>query len=161
MTPSINKKILIAEKDEMIRNDLKEYLDNLQYDVTAVGSENELKEIMVQGNYSVVFLDSYLSQKDMIDVLVELKQIDSAISVILISGEPDVNMILKAFRFGADDLLIKPFVVDDINEVIAKAINQYDSKRKQRAFWQNIKKVEKLLGDHGIDAEKELYDAIV
>lgn len=76
-------------------------------------------------NYNIVFLDydlgfDYLTG---LDLLVSIKQLDKSPIVIMVTGQDNVDIAVKAIRQGANDYLIKYDVVTDkLFEMIQEAL---------------------------------------
>ncbi len=78
----------------------------------------------------VVFLDVWLPDRDGLEVLQELRELDPRSAVIMISGHGTVATAVKAVRMGAYDYLEKPLSYGQILEAAAGALKQRRARRR-------------------------------
>lgn len=71
----------------------------------------------------VVVSDIRMPGMDGMSLMQEIKSIDPAIPVVLITGHADVQLAVRAMKEGAYDFLEKPFDPDLLIEIIARAIS--------------------------------------
>src|SRR5207245_10445612 len=58
--------------------------------------------------FDVALLDIWLPGKDGLQLLEEIKRHDSALEVVMMTGDPLVSTAVQALKAGAYDYLIKP-----------------------------------------------------
>jgi signal transduction histidine kinase len=86
-----------------------------------------------------------MPEKNGIEGLQEIREIDPNVSVIMLTGYGDLDTAQKAIRFGATDYLQKPFDVNEIQETIKKYIERAKlNKRKSKAQDEMQKMVQSL-----------------
>ncbi len=74
---------------------------------------------------NIVFLDYNMDELDGIDVLKQLKKFDPSITVVIISGQDDIETAVKTLRLGAFDYVTKSSVnVARIKILIERIENQ-------------------------------------
>lgn len=105
-----NKKILIVEDDQFLREFYQELLQEEGYivDVAAEG-EGGLAKIQ-EIEYDLVLLDIMLPKKDGMEILKELKTHppkSSNIKIVVLTNLGQESVIKQCFEFGADGYLIK------------------------------------------------------
>ncbi|MBU1031855.1 response regulator [Patescibacteria group bacterium] len=106
----MNKKILIVEDDQFLREFYQELLTGEGYTVD-MAEEGEIALSKIQNNpYDLVLLDIMLPKKDGVQILNDLKakgpKTPNVIIVVLTNLEQDL-MIKKCFDLGAEGYLIK------------------------------------------------------
>ena len=69
-----------------------------------------------------------MPEMDGIEVLRAVKEIDSAMPVILISGYPSAETAVRVTKMGAAEYITKPFNVDMLNLTVAKVLEQANPK---------------------------------
>ena len=69
----------------------------------------------------LVFLDLRMPGMSGIEVLQELKRVDTEMQVAIITAYAEVRTAQSAVRYGAVDYLTKPFAVNDVLEVVQRA----------------------------------------
>lgn len=72
----------------------------------------------------LVFLDIWLPDRDGLEVLHALREIDPAATVLMISGHGTVSTAVKAIKMGAFDYLEKPLSYKQVVEAVDNALRQ-------------------------------------
>jgi two-component system response regulator HydG len=75
-------------------------------------------------NFDVVLCDFRLGDMDGREVLTELKKINPAAVVIIITGYSDIKMAVDVMRQGAFDYITKPLIPEEVVNVINKGLNE-------------------------------------
>lgn len=119
-------KILLVDDDQDMREILSEFLQEEGYDVvSACDGESALNSLKSQ-RYNLVILDYKLQGIDGLQVLEQVQQIDSDLIAIMISGFGSEETKQKARQLGVYEFLDKPFDVENMLNVIKKAIGRKD-----------------------------------
>ncbi len=104
--------VLIVDDAEINRELLKDIFEG-QYHVLEAEDGEVAIEILEQrsGVISAVFLDLIMPRKNGLDVLAYMREqgLITYIPVIMITGEATTESDLKAYEFGAADIIYKPF----------------------------------------------------
>jgi len=74
--------------------------------------------------FDIAFMDMMMPDKDGVEVLKEVKAVNPALPVVMMSGYSMDEKVQQARALGAVDCLKKPFEVDDIRRVVKAAIGQ-------------------------------------
>jgi DNA-binding NtrC family response regulator len=130
MTPlSFDKKmatkgiILVVDDEVGPRESLRMILKPLYEVHTASGGEEALRFIQNK-DIDVVTLDLSMPGFSGIDVLKEIKNLRPNTEVIVVTGYGTLNNAQEAIRFGAGDLISKPFDVAQIISIVAKSFER-------------------------------------
>ncbi len=99
-------KVLLIEDDPEMQKEIKEYLENFDFEVDF--TDDGFEAVKKVKNYDVVILDLMLPKIDGFDVLKKIKQITD-IPVIISSARGDIGNKIMGFEIGADDYLAKPY----------------------------------------------------
>ena len=95
--------------------------DNTEVLVAPNAAEGELR--FVDAKPDVVVIDLSLPDASGLDCFRKLREIDSRVPVIFITGHGTVESAIEATRLGAYDYLFKPLELDEMRELLAKAFN--------------------------------------
>ena len=117
-------KILVVDDSELIAATLSEILINHGYEDETALSKKELVNILLASVPDLILLDVRLSGEDGRKMCRDLKANSSYkhIPVILLSGSHE---LLESFSdYNADDIIEKPFDMDDIVEKITNVLKQ-------------------------------------
>ena len=104
--------ILLADDDDLLRNLLKEVLEEENFIVhEAQDGEQALDMFFANTNIALVILDIMMPQMDGIAVLEEIRE-RTDIPVLMLTALGDSVNELKCLRKGARDFVSKPFHYD-------------------------------------------------
>ncbi|HEX4374014.1 MAG TPA: sigma-54 dependent transcriptional regulator [Puia sp.] len=118
------KRILIIDDDVDMCGLLSRYLQRKGFEVDS--AHNGAKGIakVKESKFDVVLCDFRLGDKEGSQVLREIKAINPATVVIIITGYSDIKTAVDVIKAGAFDYITKPLIPDEVLNVIAKATEQ-------------------------------------
>ena len=126
--------ILIVDDEESIIDTLKGSLEDDGHIVITASDGMKALEIIKSQSIDIVFLDIWLPEMDGLTTLRAIKDFNSAIEVVMMTGHGSVNTAVLTIKDGAFDFLEKPFsldaVFDIINKITKKQQSQITSERK-------------------------------
>ena len=115
-------KILIVDDDETHRKMLKTLLEKWGY-VLAEANDGQIAIDMVnQRPYDLVLMDIKMIKVSGLVALVEIKKINPAIPVIIMTAFSSVDTAIEALKKGAYDYLTKPFDFDKLKITIQRSL---------------------------------------
>ena len=103
-----SKKILVVDDEKAICEILEEFLSLFGHSVTSANSGADAIEVVRRASPDVVFLDIRMPGMSGLDVLKEIKALDSSVRVIMISAFGDEETESMARELGADGYIQKP-----------------------------------------------------
>lgn len=107
-------KILVVEDDDLIATGLHLALSRLGHAVDRSSNGMDAQQLLSDQTYHLAILDLGLPGKEGLDVLRDVRKVNSAISVLILSARDDIKSRVKGLDFGADDYLTKPFELDEL-----------------------------------------------
>ncbi len=112
-------KILLVDDDEDLRSELRDFLEG--YDIIEASDGNTALNLLKKANnIDMVILDIIMPGLNGIDVLKEIKKIDSNISVVMLTGHSSKNVAIEALKGRADDYVEKPLDFIKLKNIIDK-----------------------------------------
>lgn len=107
-------KILLAEDDSNLGSLLKSYLAAKQMETSLF--ENGIKALrsFEVKHYDLCILDIMMPEMDGITLAKEIRKINPAVPVIFLTAKSQKDDILEGFKTGADDYIIKPFIMEEL-----------------------------------------------
>ena len=103
------KKILVADDDYLLRDLIKDILEEKNYEVLEAKNGQEAVEIFNQNpEISLVILDVMMPQYDGMEVLRRIR-LQSNVPVLILTALGDTQNELSSLRSGANDYMAKPF----------------------------------------------------
>lgn len=118
----VRGKVLLAEDDEQVRRSLARSLIATGYEVVAAQDGREALKLLGEGAYDVIISDIAMPELDGIQLLRAIREHDTDVPVVLVTGVPDVATAMQAVKLGALVYLPKPIDLDEIKRVIARAV---------------------------------------
>ncbi len=113
--------VLIVEDDPEMRATCARMLARAGYQSEAVADgEAALAKLQADSKLRVVLLDLKLPEMDGAAVLEKIKEFDSDIKVVIMTGFATVRSAVQTMKLGAVDYLVKPFEKDELLAVIAQ-----------------------------------------
>ncbi len=124
--------VLIIDDEPTILATVADVLADEGYETLAAQSGLDGLALYKKKKPDVVFLDIWLADRDGLEVLSALRDLDSRAAVIMISGHGTVSTAVKAIRMGAYDYLEKPLSYTQVIEAVQGALQHRKSLAKDR-----------------------------
>lgn len=103
------KKILLVEDDNNFGSILRDYLTLHSYETTLAKNGIEGLEKFRKYNYDLCILDVMMPFKDGFSLASDIRSINEEVPLIFLTAKSLKEDVIKGFKIGADDYLIKPF----------------------------------------------------
>ena len=103
------KKILLVEDDPNFGSILNDYLNLHSYSSTLARNGIEGLEKFKKHHFDLCILDVMMPFKDGFTLAEDIRLIDKDIPIVFLTARSLKDDIIKGFKIGADDYLIKPF----------------------------------------------------
>jgi len=134
----VNKfKLLVIDDEIGPRESLRILLKN-DYEVVLADHVDKGLELLREFSPDVVIMDIRMPGKSGIDGLRELRQMDSLVSVIMLTGFGALETAQEAIRLGANDYLKKPFDITEIQETILRNAQRTQLERRKIKALQDL-----------------------
>ncbi|ABS39535.1 response regulator transcription factor [Clostridium botulinum] len=102
------KKILIIEDDEVIREELQNFLRKYGYEVNAPVEFNNIIQYVEKENAHLILLDINLPEFDGYYICREIRKTSDVPIIIVTSRDSEVDELIS-MNLGADDFITKPY----------------------------------------------------
>jgi len=113
-------RLLVVEDEDKLRRVIELHLISSGYEVDQAGTAEEA--LRLSDRADLVLTDLRLPGMDGLELLSVLHRQDSRIPVIVMTAFGTVEKAVEAMKAGAVDFLVKPFSLDHLVAVIAKAL---------------------------------------
>ena len=137
-------KIVVIDDETGPRESLRMILKD-DYQVSLADGALAGLELIEQVRPDLVFLDIKMPQMEGTEVLRRIKEFDSDIEVAMITAYAALESAQHALRHGAIDYLIKPFAVDDVLEVVERALQKRQQRTRERILLRQLQESTKVL----------------
>jgi len=133
-------KTIIVEDDPMVREINEKFLKKVDgftlYD--SINSIEKAKEVILSGKPDLILLDVFFPQGKGIDLLKWIRLENIKCDAILITADRNTETVEEAFRYGAVDYLVKPFMFSRFKEALIQFKSRKNSFEKIENMEQEI-----------------------
>ena len=102
-------RILIADDEPHMRRILASTLASDQHVITEASGVEDAKAHLNAGDFDVVFTDQKMGDGEGLDVLAEVRESLSTLSVVFVTAFATIELAVESMRQGAFDFVTKPF----------------------------------------------------
>ena len=119
-------RVLVVDDDAVLRKLVSDQIARMGFDTTPAASGEEALSALSKSDFDVVLLDIRMPGLSGLDALREVRKLEDAPEVIMLTADTSLGTGIEAMRLGAYDYLTKPATLDVIEAVVRKA----DEKRR-------------------------------
>ncbi|MFL6256606.1 MAG: sigma-54-dependent transcriptional regulator [Pyrinomonadaceae bacterium] len=119
-------RVMVVDDDTVLRKLVSDQIARMGFDSTPAASGEEALEAIAKSDFDVVLLDIRMPGLSGLDTLREVRKLEDAPEVIMLTADTSLGTGIEAMRLGAYDYLTKPSTLDEIEAVVRKA----DEKRR-------------------------------
>ncbi|SHE56509.1 Response regulator receiver domain-containing protein [Marinitoga hydrogenitolerans DSM 16785] len=117
-------KILVVDDDNVIRNVLKKFLEQANYEVDLAEGGIKAIEMIKNTEYDVILLDIIMEDLDGIEVLRKAKKLSPLTTVIMMTAYSSPDYVLHALTLGATDFIEKPFEPEQMLQIVKENVKR-------------------------------------
>jgi two-component system, NtrC family, nitrogen regulation response regulator GlnG len=114
--------ILVADDEELIRRVLADALGDLGYTVEAVDTGARAWACLQERAFDVAFIDIRMPELCGLDILVRAQEARLRTPIIIMTGQTTLANAIEAMKRGAFDYLPKPFDLNEVSTLAARAL---------------------------------------
>ena len=126
-----DKTVLLVEDDASIRLVVSQTLVSAGYQVRATSSLDAMQRWVTNGEGDILISDVYVNDQAVFDVLPSIKLQRPELPVVVMSGQNTIMTAAAAAEHGAFDYLPKPFDIDDLTNLVDRALKPAALKSKR------------------------------
>jgi DNA-binding response OmpR family regulator len=116
---SVSHKVLLVDDDEAVREMMRMTLESKGFKVTSAASVTAALKLIATEPFDVLITDLHMpNPSDGFAVVSAMRQTQPDALILLVSGYPDVQSAMDAIILQADDILVKPFDVRGVAELL-------------------------------------------
>jgi len=120
-------RILIVDDELIVRDSLKELLEDEGYSVDMAESGTAALECLSGQKYNLMLLDIKMPGMDGVTVLRKVKEGFPDLTVLMMTAYATVETAVEAMKIGAIDYLLKPFETDVLIPKITGIYNEFEN----------------------------------
>lgn len=118
-------KLLIIEDDMLLQAGLAQALSSQGYAIDCAASAAEGDALLRSGQYSLIVLDLGLPDRDGGDLLRQWRKAEIDLPVLILTARDALEDRVEGLDAGADDYLIKPFALAELQARARALIRRY------------------------------------
>ena len=125
-------RILVIDDEAAIRDSLKMILEYEDYEFLGASSGPEGVNLVKRESPDLVVLDIKMPGMHGLEALAEIRKVDEAVPVAMISGHGTITDAMQATRLGAFDFIEKPFTSERVLVTVAKGLEVRELRQENR-----------------------------
>ncbi|MEA5098374.1 MAG: diguanylate cyclase, partial [Burkholderiaceae bacterium] len=137
-------RILLVDDELGMQTSLFQLLSNRGFDVTTATTGGEAKQRLAEKRYDLILLDQGLPDMSGHDIMDYVNQKNLGASIIVISGDTQIDSAIGALQRGVFSYLRKPFPLEKLLNIIDNAIEKRALDNRNRMFARRLEYSEKL-----------------
>jgi len=113
-----NKKVLVIDDEDFIRDLVGEFLDIEGIPCDGAEDAASAVRLLSQNHYDLILLDRNLGKTTSDEVITVIRNIDTQVPVLMLTGDPQYNPeVFK--KIGGNGVIYKPFQVDEFMKQVS------------------------------------------
>jgi response regulator RpfG family c-di-GMP phosphodiesterase len=117
-------RVLVVDDEETIREMLAEFLELEGYFVETAEDGMAALDVLTGGHFDLVLTDLKMPRMGGITLLEQINKHSPATMAVIMTGFGTVETAIDAMKRGAHDYVLKPFKLDEVMHVVARAIER-------------------------------------
>jgi len=113
-------RLLIVDDERVVRDSLKEWLEDEGFQVDTAESGMEAIEKLTKESFNLMLLDIKMPGMDGVEVLKRSKEINPGLPVVMMTAYATVETAVEAMKIGAMEYLMKPFDPDSLVPLVVQ-----------------------------------------
>jgi DNA-binding response OmpR family regulator len=121
---SVTHRVLLVDDDDAVRAMMTATLERKGFDVVAVASVPDALRHITTESFDVLITDLHMPNAgDGFAVVTAMRHSQPDALTLLVSGYPDVQSAMAAILLEADEIIVKPFEVGRLAELVREKMN--------------------------------------
>lgn len=147
--------LLIVDDEEGPRQSLRIVFKN-EYNVLLASNGIDAIQLAKENRINVAVCDIMMFGMSGVEVLKELKEIDPAIEVVMLTAFETIETARQALRYGASDYLNKPFDIPTMRAAVKRAAEKHRAATEFKSNNDQLQELERVIQDHRMREEMAL-----
>jgi two-component system response regulator AtoC len=151
-------KILVVDDEPILRDSLEVALKTSGYEVMTARTGEEGLERFKKESPDLVLLDHWLPGINGDEVLRRIKEEDPEIPIIIMTAQGSIELAVNSMKMGAFDFLVKPFELDQMEDLIRKGLERI--RLKKEVEWLRAQYQERFRSGGIIGVSQKIKDVL-
>lgn len=154
------KKILIVDDELLILRIISDILGKEGYEVKTAINYFNASQLLDGEKFDVVITDIRMPEKSGIDLLTHVREINSDIPVILMTGFATLETAVEAVKQGAFDYLTKPLDFNKLKRIVSQSIERFNLLSSNKKLVRELQEVNSNLEIKVSERTRELLNIL-
>ena len=130
----MSKRLLIIEDDAGLNQMLQLHFEDEGFEVSSAFSCSDGLELWQESSVDLILLDQQLPDGNGLDLLQTIHAEDPLQSLIMMTGQHDLELAIQAIKSGATDFIHKPIKIDELQIVVERVLANQRLSREVEAL---------------------------
>src|SRR6201988_2651360 len=131
--------ILVVDDEEPIRNALKKFLAQQQFEVYAAGSGDEALQQLRRHRVSLMLCDIRMPGTSGVDLVPQALEVEPELAILMLAVVNDATSAALCMQRGSMDYLTKPIELADVGRAVQRAFKRREMLLEARAVEHKLK----------------------
>lgn len=131
--------VLVVDDEEPIRNALRKYLKQQQFEVYTAGSADEALQQLRLHKIALMLSDIRMPGTSGVDLVPQALEIEADLAILMLTAVNDATSAALCMQRGAMDYLTKPIELADLGRAVQRALKRREMQLENRHLNQWLK----------------------
>lgn len=151
-------RVLVVDDELFVRELLDEYFSKLKFQVDVAESGEAALKMVADHKYNVALIDLKMTGLDGLETLKKIRELDTGVVVVLMTGYPTVESSIDALRAGAYDYIVKPFRLNELKDIVTGAIKEFEVRREIAVLKEKVRLLEQAVRKSGESIPADIWN---
>ena len=153
-------KVLIVDDEQGIRDNFRDYLEDLGYEVCQAADGGEGLEVFAREEPDLVLTDLCMPQMRGADLVTRIRALSPATPIVVVSGSADMREAIESLRNGASDYVVKPVLeAVELDVVIRRNLESARLREENRRYQENLEELVRQRTQELRESEEQLHQS--
>lgn len=135
-----NYSIVVIEDDPLVNSTVREILAAKYTKVTTFTDAQQAQDELHIIGPDLILLDIFLGHANGLDILEQLRKQGYTMPVIMMTAFSDIKMAVRAMKLGAEEFIVKPLDLEQLEVAVERALQNYDLRRQVDILSEQLRK---------------------
>lgn len=140
---------MVIEDDRLVNDTINDILGDKYKKVITFTDALKAMDELHQHTPDLILLDIFLGHANGLDILETIRKQGYTMPVIMMTAFSDIKMAVRAMKLGAEDFIVKPLDLEQLEVSIERALENYELKRQVEVLSEQVKqeKPSEIIGE--------------
>ncbi len=149
-------RVLVVDDEPSVVDVFQEFLGGQGYALIIASSGEEAVRLIPELRPDIILTDINLPGLSGLEVMRYAKSVDPEVAVIVVTGYASASTAIDALRQGAFNYVTKPFDLDEVHQIVERAVANRRLKAINRELVEDLRQKNEILQHH----EQELRERV-